>query len=113
MIKKNVEKVKSTLKNSTENKKILNLNEKDKDRFYPLLKAIYEDNIEIVQLLIEYANRHKIILKLNGKNKYGYYPLLEATFKNNIVIVQLLLEYCNSSIITGICQSTSNYFGIE
>jgi len=58
---KNVKKVKSILKKSTENKKILKLNDKNEYGEYPLLKAIYKNNIEIVQLLIEYANQHQII----------------------------------------------------
>jgi len=92
---RNIERVNSILKNSTENKKILELNEKDKYGFYPLLWAIFWNNIEIVQLLIEYANQHQIILKLNEKNKYGNYPLLVAIYNNNIEIVQLLIDYAN------------------
>ena len=48
---RNVEWVKSILKKSTKNKKILNLNEKDNNyRYYPLLYAIENNNIEIVKL---------------------------------------------------------------
>jgi len=72
---------------------ILELNKKDDDGWYPLLKAISNKNIEIVQLLIEYANQHQIVLELNEKNKDGYYPLLWAIFWNNIEIIKLLIEY--------------------
>jgi len=88
-----IEKVKSLLKNSTENKKILKLNEKDEYGWYPLLLAILRNNIKIVQLLIEYALQHQIILELNEKNKLGNYPLYWAIGNNNIKIVKLLLEY--------------------
>jgi len=90
---KNIKRVKSILKNSTKDNKILELNEKDKDGYYPLYWAISKNNIKIVQLLLEYANQHQIILKLNEKNKYGDYPLLWAILRNNIKIVKLLLEY--------------------
>jgi len=43
------------------------LNEKDKDGFYPLLKATTKNNIELIKLLMDYANKNKIILKLNEK----------------------------------------------
>jgi len=92
---KNIERVNSILKNSTENKKILELNEKNKYGNYPLLLAIIKNNIEIVQLLIDYANQHQITLELNKKNNYGFYPLLLAIDKNNIEIVKLLIEYAN------------------
>ena len=55
---KNIKKVKSILKRSTKNKKILELNEKNKDGEYPLERAISYNNIEIVKLLIEYVNQH-------------------------------------------------------
>jgi len=90
---KNTKKVKSILKRSTKNKKILELNEKDFLGYYPLLRAIREKNDEIVQLLIDYANQHQIILKLNEKDKLGSYPLLRAIFYNNIESVQLLIDY--------------------
>jgi len=90
---KDIERVKSILKNSTKDKKILELNEKNKDEDYPLSEPTYWNNIEIIQLLLEYANQHQIILELNEKNKDGYYPLLRAISNNNIEIVKLLLEY--------------------
>ena len=72
----NIEKVKSILDNLTKNKRILELNEKNKDGNYPLLKTIDKNKIESVQLLIDYALQHKIILdykkkilKLNQKLK--------------------------------------------
>ena len=68
----NIEKVKSILNNSTENKKILKLNEKNKNGNYPLYSAISNNNIEIIQLLIGYANQHQIILKLNEKINMDY-----------------------------------------
>jgi len=50
---------------------------------------------------MEYANQHQIIMELNEKNNVGEYPLYLAIYKNNI------------EIVNKICQSTSNYFGIE
>ena len=61
---KKFERVKSILKNSTEDKKkILKLNVKDGN--YPLYWTISNNNIEIVQLLIGYVNQHQIILEYN------------------------------------------------
>ena len=91
----NIEEVESILKNSTKNKKLLKLNEKDEEGRNPLYRAISYKNIEIVKLLIEYANQHQIILELNEKNIYGDYPLLYAIFNNNIEIVKLLIDYAN------------------
>ena len=45
---KEIEIVKSILENSNKNKKILKLNKKNKDGWYPLLGAISKNNIEIV-----------------------------------------------------------------
>jgi len=81
----NIEKVKSILNNSTKNKKILKLNEKDKDGDYPLLMTIFKNNIKILQLLIEYANQHQIILELNEKNRIGGDPLFKLL---NIIILK-------------------------
>eukprot|EP00833_Pecoramyces_ruminatium_P004320 jgi/Orpsp1_1/1178352/evm.model.c7180000064974.1 len=79
---RNVEIVKSVLKNSTQNKKILKLNEKDRYGDYPLLcaienggryplvVAIRENRIESVKLLIEYANQHQIILEYDKSDLY-------------------------------------------
>jgi len=58
---KNIERVNSILKKSTENKKILELNKKDKYGINPLYLAVYKNNIDIIQLLIEYALQHQII----------------------------------------------------
>ena len=57
---------------ATENKIILELNEKNYYENNPLLKATYRNNIEIVKLLINYANKNKIILELNEKKKWIY-----------------------------------------
>ena len=90
----NTQKVKNILDYATENKFILELNEKDKDGWYPLLDAIscYNNNIEMVKLLIDYANKNKIILELNKKNTIGLYPLLKAIYYDNIEIVKLLID---------------------
>jgi len=85
----NTQKVKNILDYATENKIILNLNEKDEDGYNSLLYATYCNNIKIVHLLIDYANKNKIILNLNEKNYCGWYPLLRATYCSNIEIVKL------------------------
>ena len=59
----NTQKVKNILDYANKNKIILELNEKNKYRWYPLLDATYFDNIEMIQLLKDYANKNKIILK--------------------------------------------------
>ena len=77
---KNIERVNSILKNSTENKKILELNEKNEDGYYPLYWAIFKNNIEIVKLLLEYALQHQIILdyeKWRVENKPEIKKLLQ------------------------------------
>jgi len=59
----------------------LNINEKGKDGWYPLLRAVSNNNVEIVQLLLEYANQHQIILeykKEDIKNK----PEIKELFEN-------------------------------
>eukprot|EP00833_Pecoramyces_ruminatium_P004284 jgi/Orpsp1_1/1178316/evm.model.c7180000064811.1 len=99
----NIEEIKSILKYSNENKKILNLNNiKDEHGQYPLLVAIkYSSNIELIELLIEYAEQHHLTLELNEKdNGKGDYPLLSAISNNNnnnnnIEIIKLLIEYSN------------------
>jgi len=93
IIYEDIKKVKSILKRSNKNKKILDLNEKNEDGYYPLSEAIFNNNVEIVKLLIEYANQHQIILNLNEKDNVGNYPLLEAIDNNNVEIVKLLINY--------------------
>jgi ankyrin repeat protein len=44
---------------ANKNKIILNLNEKNENGWYPLLRATDKNNIEMVQLLIDYANKKK------------------------------------------------------
>jgi len=66
---------------------ILELNEKNKDGYYPLSKSIDKKNIEMVKLLIEYANQHQIIFELNEKDKDGYYPQYMAIIpKENLSV---------------------------
>ena len=50
----------------------MELNEKDKDGYYPLLETISNNNVEMVKSLIKYSNQHKVILELNKKNNDGY-----------------------------------------
>jgi len=100
----NTRKVKTIIDYATENKIILDLNEKDDYGCYPLLSAISDNNIkmakllidystEMVKLLIDYANKKKIILELNKKNEYGCTPLFEAMQWNNIEIFKMLVKY--------------------
>ncbi len=53
----------------------LNINDKEKEGYYPLLIATSKDNIEMVQLIIDYANKNNIILDINDKNNFGDNPL--------------------------------------
>ena len=96
----NTKEVKKILDYSTENKIILNLNEKDDIGSYPLLYETWcSNNIEIVQLLIDYATENKIILELNEKDKYGWYPLIRATDNNNTEMIKLLIDYATENKI--------------
>ena len=87
------QKVKKILDDAIEKNIVLNLNEKGKNEWYPLLYATYMDNIEMAKLLIEYANKNDIVLEINKKNNDGYNPLLWAIERNKIKIVQLLIDY--------------------
>jgi len=121
---KNIDKVKSILENSNKIQKVLNLNEKNKNKTSPFLKSIikmdnvfiFEKNLniyfEIFQLLIEYANEHQIILELNDRNKRGDYPLLRAISYNYVkstTIVKLLIEYANQHQITLVLNEKNGY----
>jgi len=48
---------------------ILQLNEKNKDGYIPLLWCCRYNNLEMVQLLFDYAKENKIILQLNEEKK--------------------------------------------
>jgi len=75
----------------------LELNEKDKNGYFPILEATFKNNIEIVKILINYASSHNIVLNVNEKSSLGNYPLLFAVINNNEEMVQLLIEYANNN----------------
>lgn len=98
VIKKNdIQKVKSILENGIKENKIYKLNGRDKDGYYPLLKAVENDDIKMTVLLMGYANKYGVNLEIREKNNdYGTYPLVQAVNNNNIEMVQLLLKYADS-----------------
>jgi len=49
----------------------LELNRKNRYKYYPLYWSIHENNIDIIQLFIDYANKNNIILEYNEKD-YEY-----------------------------------------
>jgi len=45
----------------------LEINVKNKNKWYPLLNATFGCKMELAKLLIEYANKNKIVLEINEK----------------------------------------------
>lgn len=50
---------------------VIDINEKDGDGNFPLIKAIDKNNIEIVKLLMDYADHNNIELNINEKRWRG------------------------------------------
>jgi len=81
----NAEIVQLLLEYANQHQIILELNEKNKNIKYPLLRAI-DNNIKIVKLLIEYANKHQIILEYDEndiKDRPEIKNLLQKEIKVN------------------------------
>ncbi|KAL6626038.1 ankyrin, partial [Neocallimastix sp. 'constans'] len=78
---------------------ILNINEKDKNENYPLLKAVILNDIEIVKLLMDYATRNNHILEINDKNEDGYTPIFGVMDNNNFEIFKMLVNYAKNNSI--------------
>jgi len=82
---------------------ILELNEKGKNGYYPLLESIYKNNIEMVNLWIEYANQHQIIKNikyrwLHTNNLTGSIPLEIGKLINlqYLLVRVFFFKYCFS-----------------
>ncbi|OUM67808.1 hypothetical protein PIROE2DRAFT_4617 [Piromyces sp. E2] len=118
--------MKLILEYANKNHILINLNETNDSRSYPLLRICYDNNIDMAKVLIKYANKNNNILELNQKENNGKimkilinyenknnivlrinetdifsnYPMLVAIMNNSIESVRLLIEYANNHYIT-------------
>jgi ankyrin repeat protein len=72
-------------------RKRVNINKKDGNNCYPLIKAIKKNKIDIVILLIKHANKHKINMDILDKD--GNTPLILAYRLNHEEIFRFLIKY--------------------
>eukprot|EP00833_Pecoramyces_ruminatium_P008821 jgi/Orpsp1_1/1182853/evm.model.c7180000082912.1 len=88
-----IEKVRSVFNDSRKYNLILNINQKNDNKEYPMLLAASLNNIEIVKSLIGYANSKDLILELNEVDKKKNYPILSSLINKNNGIFKLILDY--------------------
>ena len=74
---------------------ILDMNEKNYYKEFPLFASIKNNNTKMVKMIISYSNQFNQLLILNREDIIDSHPLLYAAKNNNIEIVKLLMDYAS------------------
>ena len=87
-LQNNIKLIKFLIDYARENNNNFNLNDKDNNDIYPILKAVDNNNMKIVQLLIEYLNKNIFILQMwTRKRKKVLMALMITSFYKLIIIL--------------------------